>query len=109
MSIQKTLCYAAVLALVVLYIFKVEIPKRESEERKELLFPVINKASIEAITIKRGADSFELKNLAPQAAPPDGSSDVKSEADPKWELVGLPDAVLDTGSVGSLLSALSEF
>lgn len=116
MSLKRTLIYAALLGAVAFYIFRVELPKEEAEQRKELLFPGIAASSFQSVQIRKGKEEpYVLENREPKPAVSAEENENKAggiaapDSSGKWTIAGLPEAQIEGSNVSSLVSALKEF
>lgn len=108
MSLRKTLILAVVLLAAVAYILKVQLPKDEAQRSAGVVFGAVGKEAIESIEILSPAESFTLKNTAPELHPTVGSAPTAIDVDllKKWELADINGSRLDHASVNALLTAL---
>ncbi len=116
MSLRKSILLGLVLLGALFYIFRVELPKEEQTAREELLLTGVGGESIEQIEVSRSGGNYVLKNKSPKTPElggneKDGKDSNDSHGTPankeSWQLANLPDAPLDSTTLGSLLSALS--
>jgi hypothetical protein len=100
MSFKNSLVMAVLLALVSVFIFRVEIPDSERRERDSFVLNKVDDKEISSIRVSlEGANTFDLKRKEKTA---EGESSA-------WFIEGLPDAPLDSSKVTALLRALQEF
>ncbi len=113
MSFKKTLFFAVILAGIVAYIFKYELPREEAKKNADILFAGVEPKSIVTIRIKGQSGEFSLSNTVPAVAGlKKGAKDEQTESAlaespfAKWELGGLKGAKLEGATVGSLVTAI---
>lgn len=97
MSFKNTLLMAVVLAIVALFIFRVELPESERIEREQFLLRKAEDAQIRRISISSSSGAFVFTR-------PTNAGEKSG-----WALEGVPEAVLDTASVSALIGALQSF
>lgn len=96
MSFKRSLFFLAILAAIGGYIWKVELPREDAEERAELALGGLGRKDIQEVEVKASSGVVTLE------AP---SADAADSGD-KWSIKGMSTALLDAGAVNALLSAV---
>lgn len=102
MSPRKTLFLAGILVLTTLYLYKVSIPRRESEARVQRVFRSLQEgdlASVEVVGAASGVSRFTLEQRRPPQASPQGAGDAQTSF---WEISQLKGAPVDASSIKEL-------
>ncbi len=107
MSLKKTLLLGVILAALVLYLNKVQLPQDEAESKKAQIFSAVKREELATVEVKNSQGTFLLKNSAPKAS---AVGDKKEELDPAWdkhwEIDGLSGSGVDTGALTTLLNSI---
>lgn len=113
MTLKKTLFMALVLALVLGFIYAVEIPEEHRHAESEKFFSAAPFEMLDQIRMKSAKGEFVLENTRPARAPgekseqPDSQS-ARLEQAKNWRIQGIPDSRIDKFAFSTLIGALSE-
>jgi hypothetical protein len=90
------------------YIYFYELPQQKQTQEKEQLLPADDRTTLAEITIKNEKGSFGFVNPQPATARAVVSESPSFSDAPfaAWRVLGLPNASVDSASVGALVQAL---
>jgi len=114
MSLKKTFMLSLLLAIAGAYIYFVELPAGEQQEKKDQLFAYLTERRVAEVSVRRGAESFVLKNLKAESGLTSNVSDDVSPSKEQetsgkganWQYGAIQGAELDDGALTSLTSAI---
>lgn len=114
MNLQKTAIFAALLFALFLYIRHVEMPREQTEAKKDLLVKEVSRTEIREISVKTKKDSYTLKNSDPKKVSTPSVDEFDAEGNPlkedkeikSWSLSDPANAVLDAARVNAILAAI---
>ena len=101
MSLKKTLIFALILAGLLFYLFKYEMPAQKALESKDLAFKNFEVSKLESIEIRKEGSQFKLKNRG------FGKKSENTVADDEWQIDGTEGAYVDPATLTALTTSLS--